>query len=568
MITKRTLVLGFLRSRRYLAFGLLLAGLLNGLVTLLLPLSLGRFYELEFGGGSNRSRLLDQLGLPGSGDWAAFFLFFGSLIGAKGLLEWGETYLAGYLSEQFAQPLREQLFARQLAAPLAIHRRKATGKYLLRYGSDLRSLRRYLTQGVVRFASDVLLVGLALGLLISLNAPLTGVLIGVLLPFLLVFRALNQRLETVSRARRDVRSANLAFVASRLANLATVKVFNRETLEIRRFATRSAKLSAQNLRYLRSQSVRQALLPVTVYVLVAALLTTVAYLDTAGGNLLPFVLLVLSLRPVLRRVLRVGTVWRNGHLSFASLTALLNQPTDRDAAANDFTFQRGELRFERVTFYHDPDRPLLTDLSFTARPGTLTRLIGPPGSGKSTVLELILKLHEPVGGTLWLDGQDLSTCSAQSVRQSVTLVGDAAPLLGQTVFEAITYRRSPDKRPRAARWLHRVQECVQPPYRLTLDDAIGPDGADLSAGQRRMLQWVRALLTGKPILLLDDPFAGLSTEAAERLGALLREQAPSRTVVLVSDRDIPGWAANQVVRLRTPESTFFIPSTPPIDEPA
>lgn len=530
-------------------------GLLNSAVTILLPLSLGRFYEQLFGGLSNRGQVLNTLGITLGTNWSTFFGLLAGLIILRGLLEYAEFRQSGRLAERFAQLLRERVFTHQLALPLTTHRQKETGKYLLRYAGDFQSMRNYLRKGLIGFTKDVLFVLLAFGILYWLNGLLAVLIVVSLLPFLLLFRWVNRQLATRTEDRRDKRSANLAYVSGRFLGMETIKVFNRESVETDQFRRRSEQMSETGLNHLAWRSVLEGLLPTTVYALIFVMLVGVHQMQPNGLSringavLITFILLVLSLRPVLRRLLRVETVWRSGNMSLVKLAALLNQSTEHDDTLPALVVEQGEVTFESVDFAYDPDKPVLSKLSFVAEPGAITLLTGGPGSGKTTLFNLLLRLQSPNSGTICVDGQDIAGRSAHSVRKHVAMASADVPLLGRTVFEAISYSRKAEKRPPAQALLDELQTTADLPRRLTLDDRIGEGGLALSNGQRTVLRIVRAVLTRKQILLLDEPFMGLSESGAYQLGQWLNQRARRHTILLVSSRLVDDLTIGQTVEL-------------------
>ncbi len=530
-------------STALLAVGL---GLANSALTLLLPLSLGRFYEQLFGGNSNRGQALEVLGMGhlGGNDWNAFFGWFGTLILIRGMAEIAESRVTGGLGETYVRYLREQTFAHHLSLPLGVHRQKAVGKYLLRYSSDFGSLRRYLTKGLIGFTKDVLFLTLAGLLLLWLNPALTGLLVASLLPFLLLFRWLNLRLESHTAQRRNRRSAYLNHVATRLSAFETIKVFNRESIENEQFKKRSTALTEVNTGALNWQAGLAGLLPTAVYTMIFTALLGVHLLIPNGTNrldggvIITFILLTLSLRPVLRRLLRVGTVWQSGRLSLQKLADFLNQPAEQNNVQADLTLLEGHVEFDAVSFAYMPGKSVLTDFTLSARAGTITQIPGGPGAGKTTAFNLLLGLYTPDSGIIRLDGQNIANCATASVRRQVTLVSAAVPLLGRTIFEAISYSRKAEKRPRAEALLNKVQTIADLPARLSLDDPIGEQGRVLSEGQQSVLRLVRALLTRKPILLLDEPFAGITDAGAAQLMRWLDERSRQQTILLASSRTL------------------------------
>lgn len=526
----------FLYQNRHRIIWVVIVGLLNSGMMILLPLTIGSYYELLLGGASNRGQMLQAIGITANTDWATFWGLFVGLIAFRGLLEYAENWLAGELGEGIASQLRTRVFERQLTVRLEIHRQKSVGKYLLRYASDFQSVRRYIRIGVLGFVRDVLFILMVLGLLVYLNAPVTGLLVMTLVPFWMTFGWFNKRLEKSIQHRRDQRSANLAFVQTRLIGLETIKLFNREPLEIERNQYRSSVLSGYNLTVLRWRNYLNALLPVALFTMVGAVLAGVQWQHTSlpagvsSGTIITFILAVLNLRPVLRRLLRVGSVWKAGRLSLDKLALFFEQPIE-DTASNRVKITAGTVEFRDVSFGYN-QKTVISNLSFCAERGQIFYL---KKGAKSSVFRLLTKQYEPLSGEIWIDKQPLSKYSPKEVRRCIALISRELPLLGRTVFEAISYSRKPEKRSEAAMLLTQIQTLAQLQYLLHLDDHIGENGQLLSQSQRTVLYWVRALLTNKSILLLDEPFEGLSAKGITQLHQWLERQVFYKTIILASN---------------------------------
>jgi ABC-type multidrug transport system fused ATPase/permease subunit len=246
-------------------------------------------------------------------------------------------------------------------------------------------------------------------------------------------------------------------------------------------------------------------------------------------------LAVLSLRPVLRRLLRVGSVWKAGRLSLDKLDMLLTAVPPQDEAVERLLVKQGVIEFQGVRFGYELHQPVVEMLSFRAERGSIFYL---NHAAKSTILRLLTKQYEPQAGRILIDKQPISSFSAKAVRKRIAIVSDELPLLGRTVFEAISYSRKPEKRPEAAEMLQQIQTLADLSYPLQLDDRIGENGQSLSKSQRMVLYWVRALLTHKAILLLDEPFEGFSPKGRTQLHQWLQKQVFYKTI-LVATSELP-----------------------------
>ena len=153
-------------------------------------------------------------------------------------------------------------------------------------------------------------------------------------------------------------------------------------------------------------------------------------------------------------------------------------------------------------------------------------------------------------GTLRIDGLDYGTLTPFEVRKRIAIVSDEAPLLGSTVFKAITFRPDPGKREKAIRILNRIQLRFGETDDETLDFPLEENGRNLSAGETMLLQVARALQTGKPLLLLDDPFRQLDGLRRRRLARLLNRLKAKHTIILAAESAPKQLETDQIIDLQ------------------
>ena len=162
-------------------------------------------------------------------------------------------------------------------------------------------------------------------------------------------------------------------------------------------------------------------------------------------------------------------------------------------------------------------------------------LAGNPNSGKSTIFNLIMKLYAPTTGIIRFGSHSLSDIGAHDLRKLITGVSDDFPLLGNSIFEAISYSRKEAKKDDAAELVVRLGLCSAEHRLAYLDRKIKTYGSDLSSGERRMLQFARAVLTRKPILLLDEPFLGLNESSQSILCAEINRMKSTHLIILIAN---------------------------------
>ena len=198
---------------------------------------------------------------------------------------------------------------------------------------------------------------------------------------------------------------------------------------------------------------------------------------------------------------------------------------------------RRSVRFQDLQFRYQPDRPALEGIDFEARVGEITALVGPTGSGKTTVVSLLLRLYDPQQGCIRIDGEDLRRFQVSSVRDCVAIALQENWLSGATIRENIRYAR-PDASHEEVREAARVAgaddfiEALPDQY----DTMLGERGAKLSTGQRQRISIARAVLKDTPILVLDEPTASLDAVTEARVLANLAEWGKDRMILLITHR--------------------------------
>jgi ATP-binding cassette subfamily B protein len=209
---------------------------------------------------------------------------------------------------------------------------------------------------------------------------------------------------------------------------------------------------------------------------------------------------------------------------------------------------RGEVRYERVSFSHAEGDPLFKDLSLHVRPGETVALVGPSGSGKSTLLSLLLRLYPLKGGQITLDGRDVRSITASSLRRQVGYVGQDIHLFNDTVGANIAFgspRASAEDIEVAARCANAHDFITSLPEGY--DTVIGERGSRLSGGQRQRLAIARAILKNAPILVLDEATSALDNVSEQAVQEALEHLREGRTTIIIAHRLSTVLGADRIV---------------------
>jgi subfamily B ATP-binding cassette protein MsbA len=213
--------------------------------------------------------------------------------------------------------------------------------------------------------------------------------------------------------------------------------------------------------------------------------------------------------------------------------------------------QSGEIAFEHVAFEYVPGSPVLVDVSFRILPGQFVGVVGPTGSGKSTVASLIPRFYDPTSGAITIDGMDIRELQLQGLRQHFGLVLQDTAIFRGTVAENIAYGRpsaSASEIAEAAQLANAHEFIKQMPEGY--QTLVGERGTTLSGGQRQRIGVARAFIRNSPVLILDEPTAALDVEAEGRVMEGLMRLMRGKTVIMIAHRLATLEAADKIVVLK------------------
>lgn len=531
----------FAVKKKGIITGAFVFGVLSTGCSVIIPLFIGQFYNIALHSGSARGRIFESV-FGHIENIQTFFVFFAGFLSIRFVFNFFEKYFSGITGEAFSNDLRKQLFHKQLHTELSTFESRDSGAYLLRYSGDLKATQDYLTKGIIQFLYDCVFMVAACALLLLLNRELTIVLLCTLPILFVINKLMNKKIRTITRTRRNIRSRNLAFVAARLKAIQTVKLFNRESIESEKYNKRSEVLFTEGKKYYFFYAFMQALYPYLLYVALLVMLW-VAYNSfneagsgVDGSSLITFIMLVMSIIPVYRRLLKVNMIWISGTVSMSKLIGLLNAPEENKAKESGSQQLKGKIIFDSVTFRYN-DKIVLKNKNFEINPGEIVLLEGEQGSGKSTIFKLLTGLYPLHTGEIKIDGKSIKDISKYTLRKNIAVVSDNLPLLGKTVFEVISYSRKDKKRKPAAALL-RALGFEGANDDVLLNKQVLDGGRNLSAGERKLLAIARSFLTDKKIMLLDEPFNDLENTSRIKVVSYIESMKGKHTFIVVDNNKI------------------------------
>jgi ABC-type multidrug transport system fused ATPase/permease subunit len=453
-------------------------------------------------------------------------------------------YLLQRTAEGLVLTTRRRLARHLLRLPIAEYDRRRTGDLLSRVGADTTLLRAVVTSGLFEIVTGaVMVVGATVAMLV-LDPLLFGVaLIGLGLG-LSVAVTVSRRVRGLSEQAQARLGEMTSAVERAISAARTIRASGAEEREATAVGASAGEAYAAGMRVARLQALVE---PASTAAIQGAFLLVlgvggarVAAGAISVGDLVAFILFLFFLVMPLGQALHAYTQLQTGLGALQRIEEILDLPSETaadSATAPDSVREGPAVAFERVTFAYPGGAPVLRDVSFAVPHGARIALVGPSGAGKSTVLALIERFYEVERGTISVDGTDVRDLPRDALRARLGYVEQEAPVLAGTLRDNLLLT-APDADD--ARLLAALAEVNL--SGLTertpdgLDVQVGEGGVLLSGGERQRLAIARTLLSGSPILLLDEPTSNLDARNEAALRAAIATAADQRTLIIVAHR--------------------------------
>jgi subfamily B ATP-binding cassette protein MsbA len=409
--------------------------------------------------------------------------------------------------------------------------------------TDVTTLQNFASSSTLGILVDMITIVFMVGLMFWLDWDFTLIALGIT-PFLLVFIVhFKKAVKDVTRIVRARQSEIVAVVQEGLGSMRAVKAFGRQDLEVAHLeaashATVEAALKARQVKSLLSPMVSIVVAICTGIVLWKGTSLIVAGTMTAGALTVYLAYLTKFFKPV-KDLASMTSAIAQTTVALERIQMILSADDviPEHANATDPGRVKGAITFEHIAFGYGDDNPVLRDVSFSIQPGQVVGIVGPTGSGKSTVLSLVPRFYDPKKGRILIDGVDVTTFKLASLRAQVGFVLQETVLFRGTIRENIAYGNpgaSDEKIVAAAKVANADEFISRMPHGY--DSPVGERGDTLSGGQRQRIGIARAVIRNSPIMILDEPTAALDTESEQLVVEGLRRLMKGRTVIMIAHR--------------------------------
>ena len=459
----------------------------------------------------------------------------------RGVFYYYQQLLTSRSGQQIVSALRVDLYSHIQQLSFSFHDRRRTGDLLARLTTDIRILREILISMPLTISNELLLMIGMITVMAIMDWQLTLIALMVVPILALLLKKYQKPMKNAIRKQRE-REGHLTTIASEvLGAIKVVQGFHQEKSEVDRFRSKNKNSLRSGLKATRLEAKFKWASDLAVAIVTAIVIGVASQRVLTGvltpGDLLVFTYYLRTFNRPLRRIARLTERMARGTASGERILNLFNikpkiQDLPKAIRAPRF---KGRICYDNIKFHYQKDSTVLSGINFTINPGEHTAIVGPTGSGKSTIANLLPRFYDPSSGRILIDNEDIRNCTLGSLREQISVVFQEPILFATSIAENIAYGKpnadiNEIKHAAEKAYIHKIIEALPKDY----ETVIGERGCTLSGGQRQCITIARAIIKNSPIVILDEPTSGLDMPSAKLVMSALRELMVHKTVILIS----------------------------------
>ncbi len=461
----------------------------------------------------------------------------------RALFAYGQQYLGELLGQSVAYRIRNQMYERLQRLSFAYHDEAQIGQIMSRATQDVEAVRMFVNMGIVRLFYLTVLLTLTLVMMARASLVLALAAWSLMPAIAIVSIIASRRLRPLWTEVQDAQGRMSNVLQEALSGVRVVKAFQREEHEQAKFQRDSQALFETAYKTNRIQAFNNPLLTSlnAVALIVTCLVgaNEIANGRLTEGELLAFLVYIQILQPPIRMLSWMVNVFSRTSSAGERIFEVIDaESAVRDGPdAQDLQDVRGHVRFESVGFRYRTGAPVLDGVSLEAQAGEVLALVGPTGSGKSTLVNLMPRFYDVTDGRILIDGHDIRDIRIASLRDAIGIVQQDVFLFIDTIRENIRYGRleASDEEVEAAARAARIHDFIR-----SLPDGydtwVGERGVTLSGGQKQRISIARTLLLDPAILILDDSTSSVDMETEFLIQRALQDLMRGRTTFVIAQR--------------------------------
>ena len=445
------------------------------------------------------------------------------------------------ISQDIEHSLRTDAFNNVLGLDLAFFENKSSGRLMAILNDDVNQLETFLDNGanrLVQTATTVLVIG---GTFLYIS-PLVAVFAFIPIPIIIFgsLRFTNRIAERYTKIRNDIENLN-ANLSNSITGILTVKSFNREKKESERINLSSNEVKSANYHAIRLSAAFIPIIRIAILFGFTATLLIGGFLALDGEiKVATYSVMLFITQRLLWPLTELGVIfdsYQKAMASFRRIINLKNTTPTIDNGNEKLTNFNKKIEISNLNFEYVKNFPVLNDISININKGQTTAIVGSTGSGKSTLIKLILRLYDSTSGEIKFDGKNIRDLELDSLRNKIGLVSQDIFLFEGTVFENIAYGNldAKDEEVWEAAKLSESDKFINllPNKENTI---VGERGQKLSGGQRQRISIARAILKNPEILILDEATSAVDNETEAAIQRSINTLKEGRTVIAIAHR--------------------------------
>ena len=464
------------------------------------------------------------------------------------------TFYANWLGQKVIKDLRVNVFEKIVKFKMSFFDKNAVGRLVTRTVNDIETIASIFSQGLFTIIADILKMITVLIVMTVISPELTLVVISIFPVLIFATRVFQKTMKTAfEKVRREVANLN-SFVQERISGVKIVQIFNREKVEIDKFNQINIKHRDAWLRTVWINSIFFPIAEISTSICIGLLVWYGGFNNLNGENIsLGTLFLFISMSGLLFRPLRqIADRFNTLQMGMVSTERIFNILDDdqqiKDKGELEDSSFKGLIEFKNVNFSYVDNQQVLNNISFKINPGESFAIVGPTGSGKTTITNLITKFYEINTGNILIDGKDIDDYTLETVRNKIGIILQDVFLFADTIFNNITLFNKDitlEDVENAAKELeiHDFISSLPGGYNFNVSER----GTTLSAGQKQLIAFLRVLVNNPDILILDEATSSIDSYSEDLIKNATKKITKDKTSIIIAHRLSTIESANKII---------------------
>ena len=472
----------------------------------------------------------------------------------QAITSYANSQVVSVAAQRAIMTMRQRVQDHILRLPVSYFDSTKSGVVVARVMNDAEGIRNLVGTGLIQLVGGILTACISLGVLLYLNWKMTIGAIVFLSAFGGAMAVAFNRLRPLFRQRNEITADITGRLAESIGGVRLLKIYVAEGRESKIFAEGAERLFKNVAGTITGTSAITAFSTAIIGAIGVLIMVIGGRAIFAGqmtlGDLIMYTFFVGLLAAPVVNIANIGTQVSEAFAGLDRIREILDMPTEdeTDKTREAIPTVEGHVRFDNVTFEYEKDTPVLKGISFDVPAGSTVALVGSSGSGKSTIMGLVMAFNRPQQGAITVDGRDLQSVRLREYRSLLGVVMQDNFLFDGTIAENIGFAKPGSSREEIDRVAHiaHVHEFTER-FELGLDTVVGERGVKLSGGQRQRVAIARAILANPRVLLLDEATSSLDSESEAMIRDGLRKLRQGRTTFVIAHRLSTIESADQIL---------------------